>query len=125
VFQFRHRVVDDGQVKASASHAAVVDAVVAFFAEHGGASLRLPSGWFGRPYDNQHQLTEARSHGEAVVIRLDHRQVLTLDVKGTSSEERVLLVASRGGHWHWTECGTDNEHSEVLGPGTVEFHASV
>lgn len=115
--------MDDDQVTTDGSHAAVVAAVIAFFADHKGASLRLPSGWFGRPYDNQHQLTEARSQGEAVFIRLDHKQMLTLDVEGTSSDEGVLRVAVRGGSWRWTEYGTDNEHRDVLGPGTVEFHA--
>jgi hypothetical protein len=126
-FQLRYReVVDDGQVTTGAHNAAVVDAVIAFFAEHRGASLRLPSGWFGRPYDNLHQLTEGRTQGEAVLVRLDHKQVLTLDAERASSDEGVLRVGPiRGGNWCWTEYGTDREHREALSSGTVEFHAIV
>ena len=102
---------------------AIADAVNAFFSEHEVASLRLPSGWFGRPHDNWHQLTEAGTAGDGVVVRLDERQVLTLDAKGTSAQARVLRVAIRSGRWDWTEYGGDAEHSEVLGPGVVEFHA--
>ncbi|HEX8082572.1 MAG TPA: hypothetical protein VF557_20355 [Jatrophihabitans sp.] len=107
----------------SADSSAIADAVNAFFAEHEVASLRLPSGWFGRPFDNWHQLTDAATDGAGVLIRLDDRQVLTLDADSVSSEGRVLRVSIRGGRWHWTEYGGDQEHNEVLGPGVVEFHA--
>ncbi len=103
--------------------AAIAGAVVAFFADHEVASLRLPSGWFGRPHDNWHQLTEVATEGGDVLIRLDGTQVLTLEAEATSSEERVLRVTIRGGRWDWTEYGANQEHTEVLGPGNVEFHA--
>jgi hypothetical protein len=61
--------------------------------------------------------------GGDLLVRLDDLQVLTLDAKSSSSEGRVLRVSIRGGHWRWTEYGADIEHSEVLGPGVVEFHA--
>jgi hypothetical protein len=61
--------------------------------------------------------------GDAVVVRLDEGQVLTLDAEGVSGEARVLRVAIRGGRWDWTEYGAEAEHSEALGPGVVEFHA--
>lgn len=102
---------------------AIAKTVIAFFAEHEVASLRLPSGWFGRPHDNWHQLTEAATEGGAVLIRLDDQQVLTLKAEATSSEDRVLRVTIRGGRWDWTEYGGTRKHSEVLGRGVVEFHA--
>ena len=107
----------------TANSAAIADAVRAFFAEHEVASLRLPSGWFGRPHDNWHQLTEAATEGNVVVVRLGDRRVLTLDAERVSSEGRVLRVAIRGGRWRWTEYGGDNEHTEVLGLGVVAFYA--
>lgn len=116
-------VVEDGGMTSAANPSAIADAVHAFFSKHEVASLRLPSGWFGRPHDNQHQLTEARTTGDGVVIRLDERQILTLDAEGASREAGVLRVAIRGGRWDWTEYGGDAEHSEVLGSGVVEFHA--
>lgn len=33
--------------------------VLTFFADFNVAGLKLPDGWFGRPYDNLHQLTTA------------------------------------------------------------------
>lgn len=107
----------------SGDRSSIADVVDAFFAEHDVASLRLPSGWFGRPHDNWHQLTEAAMNGDDLLVRLDERQVLSLDAEGTSSEGRVLRVAIRDGRWHWTEYGGDKDHDEVLGPGFVEFHA--
>lgn len=108
----------------AANPSAIAAAIHAFFSEHEVASLRLPSGWFGRPYDNQHQLTEATTAGDSVVVRLDQRQVLTLVAEGASEEAGVLRVAVRGGRWDWTEYGGEAEHREVLESGLVEFHAS-
>jgi hypothetical protein len=115
--------VDDGQVTSTANPSAIADAITAFFTDHEVASLRLPAGWFGRPHDNLHQLTEAATDGDRVMVRLDDRQVLTLDAEGTSAEGFVLRIAIRGGDWHWTEYGGDDEHGEVLERGVVEFHA--
>ena len=115
--------MDDAWVTSSGSASAIVDAIEAFFAEHGVASLHLPSGWFGRPHDNWHQLTEAATVGDEVRVRLDDKQVLTLDAEDGSVEERRLRVFIRGGRWQWTEYGGDTDHSEVLAVGAVEFHA--
>jgi hypothetical protein len=106
-----------------ATLAAIAETVIAFFAEHEVASLRLPSGWFGRPHDNWHQLTEVATEGGGVLIRLDDKQVLTLKAEATSLEGRVLRVTIRGGRWDWTEYGGDQRRTEVLGRGNVEFHA--
>jgi hypothetical protein len=117
-------LVNDDQVASSSGNpSAIADTVSAFFAEHEAASLRLPSGWFGRPHDNWHQLTEATTRDENLLVRLDDKQVLTLQAEAVSSDGRVLRVAIRGGRWDWTEYGGDQEHTEVLGPGNVEFHA--
>ena len=107
----------------SGNRSAIVETVSAFFAEHEVAGLRLPSGWFGRPHDNWHQLTEVATEGDDVLVRLDDRQLLRLQAEDTSSEDRVLRVMIRGGRWDWTEYGGDQKHTEVLGPGNVEFHA--
>lgn len=114
---------DDPVTSSLGNPSAIVEAVQSFFAKHEVASLRLPSGWFGRPHDNWHRLTETKTDGEAVLVRLDDDQVLTLQTEALSSDGRVLRVAIRGGRWDWTEYGGDQEHSEVLGQGNVEFHA--
>ena len=102
---------------------AAAEAVAAFFAQHQVASLRLPSGWFGRPHDNFHQLATAAVEGDAVLIRLDRTQVLTLDAETAAAEGRILRVTIQGGLWRWTEYGGNKVHREILGSGIVEFHA--
>jgi hypothetical protein len=115
--------VDYERVTAQADPSIIVEAIGAFFAEHEVASLRLPSGWFGRPNDNWHQLSEVATEGDDVLVRLDQKQVLRLDAKSTSLEGRVLRVRILGGRWDWTEYGGEREHTETLTPGQVEFHA--
>jgi hypothetical protein len=111
------------RVSPSADPSAIAKAVKAFFDEHEVASLRLPSGWFGRPYDNWHDLTESGAEGGALLIRLDDSQVLTIEADSVSSEGLVLRIHVRGGRWRWTDYGGDAEHEETLGPGLVEFYA--
>lgn len=115
--------LDDDSVTTKQTPAPVADGVRSFFAEHDVASMRLPSGWFGRPHDNWHQLTEATPDGGEVLVRFDETQVLTLRADDVSSEGLVLRVNIQGGSWRWTEYGGDRQHTEILGPGTVEFHA--
>ena len=112
-----------GLVTSPADPSIIAEAIGAFFAEHEVASLRLPSGWFGRPHDNWHQLTEVATQGADVLVRLDEKQVLRLDAEATSLEARVLRVKIHDGRWDWTEYGGHKEHIEALAPGLVEFHA--
>lgn len=102
---------------------AVAAAIERLFAEHEVASLRLPSGWFGRPYDNWHQLTDVTNEDDLVLVRLDLDQVLRLHVLGVAVQGRSLQIAVRGGTWAWTSYGGDDRHQEQVGAGTVEFHA--
>ena len=64
-----------------------------------------------------------RTEDENLLLRLGDTQVLTLQAEAVSSDDRVLRIAIRGGRWDWTEYGGDQEHTEVLGSGNVEFHA--
>ena len=107
----------------SRSPSTVVEAVHAFFIEHDVASLRLPSGWFGRPHDNMHQLSDVAMEGDHVLVTLDGKQVLRLDAVGASRDGRVLTITVRGGRWDWVDYGGNQQHSEAVGAGDVEFHA--
>lgn len=42
----------------------IAEAIAMFFANHEVASLKFPSGWFGRPYDNWHRLTGVSIDGD-------------------------------------------------------------
>lgn len=116
-------VGEDGCVPSSRSPSPIVEAIDAFFAEHDVASLRLPSGWFGRPRDNMHQLSKVAIEGDHVLVTLDGKQVLTLDAVGASQDGRVLSITVRSGRWDWVEYGGNHKHTEALGSGDVEFHA--
>ena len=95
-----------------------------FFSEFGGASLQLPSGWFGRPFDNFHQLAGVRSTGAELEITLDDVQVLTLHIDGAAVHDgRVLSVPVLGGRWEWTGYGGSDRHTETVPAGEVRFHA--
>lgn len=99
-------------------------AVRDFFAEFGGASLQLPDGWFGRPFDNIHQLTRVRSTGAEIDVTLDDVQVLTLHLaRAAAREGRVLSLRVLEGRWEWTGYGGSDRHSETVPAGEVRFHA--
>lgn len=100
-----------------------VDVVRTFFAERGGASLHLPSGWFGRPFDNLHELVDVHVEGDALRITLDEHQVLTMRCAGPSQrEDRVLVIPVESGEWAWTEYGGTTRHDDQFGAGRVELH---
>ncbi len=103
---------------------AIVDAISAFFAEHDLVHLELPSGWFGRPYHNLHQLTSASAEGGRVQVRLDTTQLLVLDATQVRVDGPVLHVDIRGGSWDWVEYGRQDKHHERLEPGSLKFHAT-
>lgn len=97
-----------------------------FFDDHGGASLELPAGWFGRPFDNQHQLSAVRSENDVLIVTLDDTQVLRLRISGPPTVDgRTLVIPVDNGTWEWTSYGSDATHrSEPVHPGTVQFHSA-
>jgi hypothetical protein len=101
----------------------VADSVRRFFAEHEVASLQLPTGWFGRPYDNFHQLTRASAEGGLVEICLDEVQILRVHASRAESVGRTLEIRVSGGSWRWTSYGATDTHDEPVGAGTVKLHA--
>lgn len=51
--------------------------ITEFFDDQMAAELVLPNGWFGRPYDNLHQLTGCTAAGDKMRIELDGQLILT------------------------------------------------
>jgi hypothetical protein len=102
--------------------------VVNWFNATGGGSLRLPSGCFGRPFDNQHRLSDSRLVGSQMVLVLDGMQKLTITSPKVVRAERDLLciVGSDAIEWRWREYGTNHrEHVDSFTGGELEFHAPV
>lgn len=96
-----------------------------FFATVGFAGLVLPSGWFGRPYDNLLQLTRSEASGEALILELDGQLVLTFagEPRLTSTDRGLRLTGFTGLAWDWTEFGSTASHHEEFTSGEVELVA--
>jgi hypothetical protein len=98
-------------------------AVVGWFDRTQAGGLKLPSGWFGRPRDNLHRLTETHVIADRLVLVLDGQMVLTLAGASEVSERHGNLVLSGFDHcvWDWTEYGSNRTHLETFTDGEVEF----
>lgn len=103
----------------------VAQEVSAFFARFSVASVRLPDGWFGRPYDNHHRLTKIENIGGSVVVELDGCQELTVvEPTAVDVEAGVLRVTGFAkAVWDWVEYGGNRRHRREFGSGNVEFFA--
>ncbi len=99
--------------------------VIDWFGRTSGGSLRLPSGWFGRPYDNLHRLTSAQMVGDRLVIVLDDRMALIVTGPVTARVEpaSLRLVGFSQAVWEWTEYGSGLPHTETFDAGEIEFVA--
>lgn len=94
-----------------------------WFKRTGGGGLILPDGWFGRPYDNFHQLTYIKSRPQKVLIELDEKLYLII-TKPTSTEEKgneLILAGFIQCVFDWTEYGSNTSHSTTYKSGDVKF----
>jgi hypothetical protein len=98
------------------------DQISTWFAEVGHAGLILPNGWFGRPNDNQQQLTWAHALRRRLLLELDEHQLLILSNPGEpriDADGLVLgfdqLVHDRHGY------GDLQPHADVFPAGRVRF----
>jgi hypothetical protein len=103
----------------------VLEVVRDWFAEVGGASMRLPTGWFGRPYDNLHRLTGSHVLAQRLILVLDDQLILLLAHPNTASTESKSLRISGFAHGSldWDEYGNRRAHVESFEGGEVEFVA--
>lgn len=100
-----------------------VAAVEEFFRSYRYATLRLPSGWYGRPYDNLHALSEVRVDGESIVIMLD--DVLTIRVHPSGQAVaggRVLRLPIHDGVLEMSPLHRPSQTMRIEA-GAVEFYA--
>ena len=88
------------------------------------ASLELPSGWFGRPYDNLHQLTWSETRGDKLILELDHIVHLVITTPAateiTDDDLRIIdfsqVVLDRQDYGSSTA-----SHAEVFTTGVVRL----
>lgn len=104
-----------------------LDTVRDFFATMGYAGLILPSGWFGRPFDNLHQLTRSEASEQSLLIELDNQLVLTFsgELWATPTDEGLRLGGFTSLAWDWTEIGSTASHHEQFMSGEVHLVASM
>lgn len=96
-----------------------------FFRTVGYVGLILPSGWFGRPYDNLLQLTRSEASDQSLVLELDSRLILTFagEPQVTPTEKGLRLGGFTRLTWDWTEFGSTTSHHEEFDSGEAEFVA--
>jgi hypothetical protein len=68
-------------------------------------TLRFFGDWFGRPWDNDHQVVHARSTVDTLVLRLDGDETLTVwnpaGLTATESALRIEVAARVRFEWFW------------------------
>ncbi len=105
----------------------IVNEVRKFFAAVGFAGLILPSGWFGRPYDNLLELTRSEATEESLVLEFDGQLVLTFAgaPRLASTDEGLRLTGFTSLAWDWTEFGSTASHHEEFAFGEVDLVAPI
>ncbi|SEL43645.1 hypothetical protein [Streptacidiphilus jiangxiensis] len=84
------------------------------------AGLILPRGWFGRPYDNRHELTWTQARRTKLVLELDHQLLLVLTEPAMPRTEGPNLVMPfQQLVFDWQEYGSPSPHAESFGEGEL------
>ena len=93
-----------------------------WFQEVNFASLRLPSGLFGRPYDTSVNLRRVEREGRNIELSFNEGDVLSIrGLKRVTSEPKALSLESVGRiTWEWRSGGTPLISNEFES-GVVQF----
>lgn len=96
-----------------------------WFQRTGGGGLILPDGWFGRPYDNIHQLTYLKSRPRKVLIELDEQLylIITEPTSAVDKDNELTLAGFAQCVFDWSEYGARAAHSTIYKSGDVKFVA--
>ncbi|UJA21144.1 hypothetical protein HJD18_13590 [Thermoleophilia bacterium SCSIO 60948] len=81
--------------------------------------LKLPTGWFGRPYDNLHELTLVEPRRHRLLIELDHRLLLSFAGRPLVAAEgkEASITAFDQLVFDWSEYGEPTPHCKVFSEG--------
>lgn len=97
-----------------------------WFKQTWGGSLLLPSGWFGRPYDNSHQLASVFESSTRLVVVLDDGH-LKLSFEGVpeveATKSELIFRSFNRLTFDWKEYGSLKLHSEVYEGGEIKIIA--
>jgi hypothetical protein len=86
--------------------------------------LVLPSGWFGRPYDNQHSLSSIEQPADRVTLILDQKLKLQFEgLKSITDEGKDLVLGPFDRlSFEWKPYGNDTRsHHEEFRGGAVRI----
>ncbi|MEG3089807.1 hypothetical protein [Sphingomonas sp. PB4P5] len=66
-------------------------------------TLRIWGEWFGRPYDNIHQIVGANADGDTLTLLFNEGETLTIydPDRGTFSETTFLIKFASRVRWEW------------------------
>ena len=95
-----------------------------FFLRHRSCGLKLPDGWFGRPYENRLLLVEVEVHDDTLIIELDHPLHLIFHGIPTleSKTDGLHLTDFNALVFEWKEAGeTQHPHRERYTSGEVHL----
>jgi hypothetical protein len=102
--------------------ARVLQQLIHWFEAERVAGLVLPGGWFGRPCDNQHELTWAQARQTKLILELDHQLLLVLTEPATPRPDGPNLVMPfRQMVFDWQEYGNMRPHADSFGEGELTF----
>lgn len=101
------------------------DQVRDWFSRTWGGGLVLPNGWFGRPHDNIHRLTDVAEDEDSFRIELDNQLSLTFHGNVSVQDNGDELVI--GGYtriaFDWKEYGSNTPHADSYDHGEVKLVA--
>ena len=94
-----------------------------WFSKAKGAGMVLPNGWFGRPYDNQHELTYIEQRPHTLLLELDDQLLLVFTELQSVDSDGAELVLARFAQcvFDWQEYATMAPHATVYRTGEVRF----
>jgi hypothetical protein len=102
-----------------------IDTIRQWFGQFGEGSLQLPDRWYGRPYDNLHQLTSIVKTQDVVTLTLDSRLVLQFyGLKAAASQQKQLVIGPFDRlHFEWMHAGPNPLRGEQeYCDGVVTIH---
>ncbi len=104
---------------------AVLRVIVDWFARIKLASVELPRGWFGRPFDNLHQLTWSAALDHKVLLELDRQLLLIITdpAEAELKDTELLIQGCAQVTLDWQEYGNLRPHVDDHGSGRVRFVA--
>lgn len=104
----------------------LVSHVAEFFRVHPSVGVKLPSGWFGRPYDNIYHLVSIDVEDNRLSLQFNDWSLLSIanPSEAIISGSTLRVLGFTNGIWEWRDADTNTSHQEVFDRGVVELIAS-